>query len=184
MQDARTLIEACKNGSSRAQYDLFQLTGPKMMALCRRYCKNNDDAHDALQEGFIKVFKSLDKYRGDSAPETWMGRIFINSAIDQYKKSIKYNQLFDNWENSNSLEEAEEAYEDNNFPCTPEQIIAILDKMPQGYRLIFNLYCLEGFTHKKIGEELGISEGTSKSQYSRARKFIYDALQKPINSIG
>lgn len=145
-----------------------------MLAFCRRYCKTEDDAHDALQEGFIKVFTSLHKYRGESAPETWMSRIFINTAIDQYKKGRNYSNLFDTL--PDDTEAADEIYMDENFPCSAIEVLKVMDHMPEGYRVIFNLYCMEGFTHRQIAETLGISEGTSKSQYARAKKYIYDAL--------
>lgn len=176
MADLRQLMELCKLGDTKAQHTLFTLTGPKMLGLCRRYCKNIDDARDAMQDGFVKVFKNIDKYRGDSAPETWMSRIFINTAIDQFKKGLTYNQLFDSFEHNENYEELEAI--ESDFPCTPEEIIAVLDTLPEGYRIVFNLYCIENNTHKQIAETLGISEGTSKSQYARAKKAILDALIK------
>ncbi|MCC7297231.1 MAG: sigma-70 family RNA polymerase sigma factor [Bacteroidia bacterium] len=145
-----------------------------MLAFCRRYCKSDDDAHDAMQEGFIKVFQSLEKYRGDSAPETWMSRIFINTAIDMYKKGQNYSNMFASL--PDEVERIDEEYNDNNFPCSATDILKVMDTMPEGYRIIFNLYCMENYTHKQIAETLGISEGTSKSQYARSKKFIYDAL--------
>ena len=169
------LILKCKQGNTQAQQEFFRLTGPKMLALCRRYCKNEDDARDAMQEGFIKVFNSLEKYRGDSAPETWMGRIFINTAIDHYKKSRNYNNTFGSLTENMDVEE--EAYNDNPFPCKAQDILKILDQMPEGYRMVFNLYCIENFNHKQIAEMLGISEGTSKSQYARAKQFIFTTLK-------
>jgi RNA polymerase sigma factor (sigma-70 family) len=168
------IITKCKEGDRHAQQELFRLTGPKMLAFCRRYCKSEDDARDALQEGFIKVVTSLHKYRGESAPETWMSRIFINTSIDQYKKGQSYSNMFDSL--PDEVEREDENYTDNHFPCSAIEILKIMDKMPEGYRVIFNLYCMEGFTHRQIAETLGISEGTSKSQYARAKKFIYEAL--------
>ena len=176
MTAIQEIIAKCKAGDRLAQQQLFKLTGPKMLAFCRRYCKTEDDAHDALQEGFIKVFNSLDKYRGDSAPETWMSRIFINTAIDQYKKGHSYSNMFGSL--PEQIDAEEEVYDEDNFPCKATDILKIMDTMPEGYRVIFNLYCLEGFTHKQIGDTLNISEGTSKSQYARAKKFIFEALIK------
>lgn len=169
------LIALCRQGEESARRQLFQLTGPKMLALCRRYCKNEDDAKDALQEGFIKVFTSLDKYRGESSPETWMGRIFINTAIDLYKKSRNYGQTFGSLDENNDYEDA--VYEDNPFPCKAEDVLKAMDMMPEGYRIVFNLYCMENYSHRQIAELLGISEGTSKSQYARAKQFIYTRLK-------
>ncbi len=182
MTDLRDVIAGCKQGEAKAQHALYKLTGPKMLGLCRRYCKNDDDAHDALQEGFVKVFTSIEKYRGESSVETWMGRIFINTAIDLYKKGNKYGKLFGSL--PDELDAKEEEYHDNPFPCSAEEILKVMDEMPEGYRIIFNLYCLENYTHKQIADLLGISEGTSKSQYARAKKFIYEALVKKGKIIG
>jgi RNA polymerase sigma factor (sigma-70 family) len=168
------IISQCKEGNRQAQQELFKLTGPKMLAMCRRYCRNDEDAHDALQEGYIKVFTYIHKYRGDSAPETWMGRIFINTAIDMYKKGKNYSTMFGG--SIDNLEQKDDVYSEDNFPCSATDVLKVMDKMPEGYKLVFNLYCMEGMTHKQIAELLGISEGTSKSQYARAKKFIYEAL--------
>lgn len=173
MTAIQEIIAKCKDGDRHAQQELFRLTGPKMFAFCRRYCKTEDDAKDALQEGFIKVFTSLPKYRGESAPETWMSRIFINTSIDQYKKGQNYATMFDSL--PDEIEREDEVYGEN-FPCNATEILKVMETMPEGYRVIFNLYCLEGFTHKQIADTLNISEGTSKSQYARAKKFIYEAL--------
>lgn len=184
MKNINELIIGCKQGSRGAQHEFFKATGPKMLALCRRYCKNNDDAHDALQEGFIKVFKSIEQYRGDSAIETWMGRIFINTAIDHYKKGVKYGDMFMNMNENFDYADEEDVDTESGFPCSAREIISIMDDMPDGYRVIFNLYCIEGYPHAQIADTLGISVGTSKSQYSRAKKFIYGELlrRKVINA--
>src|SRR5688572_16584287 len=100
-----------------------------MLAFCRRYCKSDDDAHDALQEGFIKVFNSLEKYRGDSAPETWMSRIFINTAIDQYKKGQNYVNMFASL--PDEIEKEDEVYDEDSFPCKATDILKIMDTMPE-----------------------------------------------------
>lgn len=174
MTAIQEIIAKCKDGDRNAQYELFRLTGPKMLAFCRRYCKTDEDAHDAMQEGFIKVFNNLEKYRGDSAPETWMSRIFINTAIDLYKKEQSYSYMFDSL--PEQVEQVDETYNDNPFPCNATDVLKVMDSMPEGYRLVFNLYCMENYSHRQISETLGITEGTSKSQYARAKKFIYEAL--------
>jgi RNA polymerase sigma factor (sigma-70 family) len=176
VNDLHELISACKQGDSRAQEQLFLRFGSKMLAICRRYCSNVDDAHDALQDGFVKVFQAIEKYRGDSAIETWMTRIFINTAIDQFKKSARYGELFPGREQPDVA--ADEYQEFEGFPCTPEQALAAMERLPSGYRMVFNLYALEGFNHRQIAEKLGISEGTSKSQYARARKQLQELLMQ------
>lgn len=180
--DLKDVIAGCKKGESRAQHALFKLTGPKMLGLCRRYCQTEDDAHDALQEGYVKVFTSIEKYRGESSIETWMGRIFINTAIDLYKKGAKYGKMFGSLPEQYDAET--EVYQDNPFPCSADEVLSVMDEMPEGYRIIFNLYCIENYTHKQIADLMGISEGTSKSQYARAKKYIYEALVKKGKIVG
>jgi len=176
VNDLHELISACKQGDIRAQEQLFLRFGSRMLAVCRRYCSNVDDAHDALQDGFVKVLQAIGKYRGDSAIETWMTRIFINTAIDQFKKSTRYVELFSGNQQSDI---ADEEYQDlEGFPCSPEQALAAMERLPAGYRMVFNLYALEGFSHRQIAEQLGISEGTSKSQYARARKQLQELLHQ------
>ena len=168
------ILESCKQNDKSAQFELFKSVGPQMLATCRRYINNEDDARDAMQEGFVKVFTNIHKFRGDSNPKTWMTRIFINTSIDFYKKKAKNRDLFRPL--NVEVDTVEEDYEDNPFPCTAEQIIDIMDEMPEGYRAVFNMYCVDGLTHRQIAEGLGISEGTSKSQYARAKKYIYTTL--------
>jgi RNA polymerase sigma factor (sigma-70 family) len=184
VDDIQSLLSGCRHGDRRAQHELFQRFGPRMLGVCRRYCANSDDARDALQEGFIKVYATLEKYRGESAFETWLTRIFINTAIDFFKKKNKISQtelpLHDEFGTTIS-DDADSA--DDIFPCSPEAALQALDQLPQGYRLVFNLYALEQYTHKEIALMLGISEGTSKSQYARARRFLQNILSpKKITS--
>ncbi len=174
MKNLTIILEECKEGSKAAQFELFKTVGPQMLSTCRRYIRNEDDARDAMQEGFVKVFTNIHKFRGDSNPKTWMTRIFINTSIDFFKKIARKNDLFRPL--NIDTDSVDEGYEDCSFPCTPEQILSVMDDMPEGYRAIFNMYCIDGMTHGQIATVLGISEGTSKSQYARAKKFIYTSL--------
>jgi RNA polymerase sigma-70 factor (ECF subfamily) len=177
VDDIQSLLSGCRQGDRRAQHELFSRFGPKMLGICRRYCANPDDARDALQEGFIKVFATLEKYRGESAFETWMTRIFINTAIDLYKKKNKISQTELPLPGQYEADVSSDTDVDNwGFPCSPEEAIKAMDQLPQGYRLVFNLHALENYAHKDIASMLGISEGTSKSQYARARRFLQQIL--------
>jgi len=174
VNDLQELISGCRKGDPHAQEQLFRRYGPRMLSICRRYCSNLDDARDALQDGFVKVLQTISKYRGDSALETWMTRIFINTAIDQFKKSTRYAGMFSD---DTHHEPETDTYDDNaGFPCSPEEALEALDQLPPGYRMVFNLYAIEGMTHRQIAEALQISEGTSKSQYARARKQLQEIL--------
>ncbi|MEN9511407.1 MAG: hypothetical protein RLZZ370_1226 [Bacteroidota bacterium] len=172
----QSLLSGCRQGNRRAQHELFTLFGPRMLGVCRRYCADPDDARDAFQEGFIKVYATLDKYRGDSAFETWITRIFINTSIDHFKKKQKLNLKETALPETLGAELGDQDAEAWTFPCTPEQALEALDQLPAGYRMVFNLYALENMSHKEIAGLLGITEGTSKSQYARARKLLQHIL--------
>jgi len=137
-----------------------------------RYCKNIDDAKDAMQEGFVKVFTTFNRFQGNSSISTWMTRIMINTAIDHFRKSSKYT-IFERLDNIESDEEnsfGEDGVEDDGISLSQGQLLELIQRLPPGYQMIFNLYAIEGYSHKEIAEQLGISEGTSKSQLARARK--------------
>lgn len=142
-----------------------------------RYCKNYNTAMDALQEGFIKVFSHIQSFRGESKFETWLTRIIIHAALNEIKKNQKYyiNDLEDYTETaSDSLIANPKVVSKMSY----DELILLLQKLPDGYRVIFNMYVIEGFSHKEIAESLGIQEGTSKSQLNRARKMLQSLIHK------
>ena len=168
------VIQSCIAGRRASQELLYQYFAPRMFGICLRYGHDYPTAEDLLQEGFIKVFNKLDRYRYEGSFEGWMKRIFINTAIEHYRKSS----------NRNFFVEIDEATEltlksvaiDN---LATQDLLKVVQKLPDGYRTVFNLYAIEGYNHKEIGKLLGISEGTSKSQLARARA----TLQKNIKSL-
>lgn len=171
------LVSACLRNDPEAQRTLFERHAGKMLAICCRYCQNREDAKDAMHDGFIKVFNQLSKFKGDSKLETWMTRIMINTAIDRFKSSIR----FKHYEETEALYrdagmEHTESYEVDESNLTMEKIYAIIGKLPDGYRVIFNMYAIEGYSHKEIAEKLQISVGTSKSQLARARKQLQQLI--------
>lgn len=176
-----TLIQACIKGNGAAQEALFNKYYGAMMQICRRYAANTDEAKDLLQEGFIKIFKNLEKFNGNSSLQTWMSRIMINLAIDAFHQSKK--------NNSESLEDSHiNTYEVNEtenplMHIEPEKVLALLQKLPPGYRTVLNLYAIEGYTHKEIAMRLGISEGTSKSQLNKARNLLMQMVKPMLNKI-
>lgn len=148
-----------------------------MLAVCYRYCNDRDDAQDIMHEAFVKVFMNIGKFKFNSSIETWVTRIMINTAIDYFKKKTKLSRLFDNMKDD---EEYESEYEvdDPGPEISEETLLQLVDELPKGSRLVFNLYAIEGFGHKDIAQMLGISEGTSKSQLSRARELLKRALKE------
>lgn len=166
------LITGCITGDRRMQKAMYDKYAGKMYAVCLRYMGNADDAQDILQEGFIKIFKNLERFRGEGSFEGWVRRIFVNTAIEQIRK--KKTDL--------SLTEKEESIEFKSVSAieniNEKDLLRIIKNLSPGYRSVFNLYVVEGYSHKEIGELLGISEGTSKSQLARARMILQEKIKR------
>ena len=144
----------------------------KMYAICLRYTKNQMDAEDILQDGFVKLFNNLYKFRGEGSFEGWVRRIFVNTAIEHLRKNnIKFTD-------SDSFEEAIADKQKSALDCLYEKdLIKTSMKLSDGYRTVFHMYAVEGYSHKEIAGKLGITESTSKSQFSRAKAILRDVLQ-------
>lgn len=169
------LIENLKNGNRKAQQKLYTLFAPKMLALCQRYASSYQEAEDIVQEGFIKVFRNLHQYTGQGNFEGWMRRIFINTAIEFIRKRT-YLERFGETETHEICTTGISGY-DTLVHADVERMIGTLS---DGYRTIFNMYVVEGYSHREIADMLNITESTSKSQLSRA-KII---LQKTLTKVG
>lgn len=162
------LIAGCIAGDRKMQEELYNRFASKMYAVCLRYANNADDAQDLLQEGFIKVYKNLHRFRAEGSFEGWVRRVFINSSIEHYrKKQAKLTTVSDKEENT--IEDSDISALDS---LAERDIINLIQDLSPGYRTVFNLYVIEGYSHKEIGELLGISEGTSKSQLARAKSIL------------
>jgi RNA polymerase sigma-70 factor (ECF subfamily) len=152
-----------------------------MFAVCLRYCNDREAAEDVLQEGFVKVFQHLEKFRGEGSFEGWVRRIFINTAVEHFRKSnrLKTDLSLD------TVEMYAEAYKVSDA-LELEDLMKFIQKLSPGYRTVFNMYVIEGYSHKEISEMLEISEGTSKSQLARARyllqKMVIDSNKLPVNN--
>ena len=168
------LVERCLKNDVKAQKILFQRFAPKMMGVCLRYSNSTVDAEDMLQDGLIKVFEKLNMYSGKGSFEGWIRRIIVNTALDTIRKNkkMKFNTSIDEVEFSLKKEQ----YIIENL--TAIELMKILQTIPLGYRTVFNLYAIEGFSHKEIAEDLGITVSTSKSQLSRARVVLKDIIEK------
>lgn len=171
------IVRGCVNNDPKTQQALYQRLAPKMLAICYRYCNDRDDAKDVMHEAFMKVYTNISKFKFNSSLETWVTRIMINTSIDFFKKKTKISRLFDNMKDG---EEYNEEYEvdDPGPDVSEEALLKLVDELPKGSRLVFNLYAIEGLGHKDIAQMLGISEGTSKSQLSRARELLKRALKE------
>lgn len=168
------LLQMAIQGDEKAFRDIYAMLSGKMYSLCVRYTGNTSDADDVFQEGLIRLYRNLSKYQGTGSFEGWARRIFVNSCLDHLKTKQKL--LHAELSDKTDVPTSDLSGIDK---LTQSDLLKIIQKLPSGYRLIVNLYLVEGYNHKEIGEMLGISEGTSKSQLSRARVI----LQKNILEI-
>lgn len=169
------LIEGCIRGDRKMQRELYNRYAPKMYGLCLRYASNSEEAEDILQEGFIKVFNKIGSFRKEGSFEGWMRRIFVNTAIEQFRKKIHLQPITEYEENT-----VEGKYLSVLDSMAEKDIIQLVQQLSPGYRTVFNMYVVEGYTHKQIADALGISEGTSKSQLSRAKQILQELVKKFI----
>src|SRR5262245_61553491 len=157
------------------QEELYRRFSPRMYAVCLRYAGNPEEAEDILQEGFIKIFKKLGSFRGEGSFEGWIRRIFVNTAIEHFRRKRYLQPVTEKEENT-----IEGKYLSVLDELAEKDIMDLVMQLSPGYRTVFNMYVVVGYTHKEIGDILGISEGTSKSQLSRAKVILQDMVKKFI----
>lgn len=166
--DQQKIIEACIKGNSKAQQELFNHFADEMFAVCLYYSTNRADAEDTLHEGFLKVFQNLRSFKGEGSFKGWIRRILVNTALEKFRKKnplyLVDNQQFEFFDSIDR--------EDIISNITADDLIGLIQELSPQYRMVFNLYALEGLSHKEISERLNISEGTSKSNLARARAIL------------
>lgn len=170
------LIVGCIEGNRRMQEEMYRRLSPRMYAVCLRYAGNAEEAEDILQEGFIKVFKKLDSFRSEGSFEGWVRRIFVNTAIEHFRRKRYLMPVTEKEENT-----IEGKYISVLDELAEKDILALVQELSPGYRTVFNMYVVEGYTHKEVADMLGISEGTSKSQLSRAKVILQDMVRTYID---
>jgi len=159
------------------QEELYRRFSPRMYAVCLRYAGNAEEAEDILQEGFIKIFKKLDSFRSEGSFEGWIRRIFVNTAIEHFRRKRYLQPVTEKEENT-----IEGKYISILDELAEQDILSLVQQLSPGYRTVFNMYVVEGYTHKEIADLLGISEGTSKSQLSRAKVILQEMVKKFIDT--
>ena len=174
MIDLSKILERCKKYDRKAQKELYDVYSPVLLGICIRYSKSREEAEDVLQDGFIKIFTKINDFKGDGSFEGWMKRIIVNTAISHYHKNKKHNEIYD-IDDINETDIKGHSFESNDF--TSEELFKVIDSLPEGYKVVFNLYAIEGYKHKEIAEMLNINQNTSKSQYSRAKEKIRQKLE-------
>lgn len=171
------LIDKCLQGNQRAQKALFEKFSRKMMSVCMRYVSDREQADDVLQDGFVKVFSHLNSFKREGSFEGWIRRTMINTSLDYIRKKQKLNLDVDISEADYLVGEEETSL----GKMRVEELMAIIQEMPTGYRMVFNLYVIEGYTHQEIGEELGVTESTSKTQFRKARAYLMNIIGEREN---
>lgn len=171
MLSEKELIDGCAKGNRASQKALYDRYCRKMMVYCLRYAKSTPEAEDILQEGFVKVFKNIGQFRAESRLDTWMTRIMINTALNHQRQKLYMLPMLDVTEVH--LPENEEI---SLAGFHLSELVALIQSLPDGCRIVFNLFAIEGYSHKEIAEMLGVSEGTSKSQYNRAKTLLRTKL--------
>ena len=172
MTDAE-LINRCVSGEIRAQKLLFDTYSRRMMGICLRYAADLSEAEDMMQEGWIKVFKNLSMFRFEGSFEGWIKRIMVNTSLDYLRKNKKLGPHID----EDEAHEVQSQEPEASDTMSAKELMKIIQRLPTGYRTVFNLFAIEGFSHKEIAAMLNITENTSKSQYSRARGHLQKMIQ-------
>lgn len=181
MANDEKIIKGCLEGKRQAQTQLYHRYAPAMLGVCMRYSRCREEAEDLLQEGFIKVFQHVENFKGSGSFEGWIRRIMVNTAINHYHASLKQQFVHvDNIENLGPYMEQEnmEIFDnkEDTIDIPPETVMDLIQHMPDGYRMILNMYVFEGYQHKEIADMVGISENTSKSQLSKGRKYLKNRM--------
>lgn len=172
--DEKQLIKDCLKGDAKAQKRFYDLYAPRMYGVCLRYAKDADTAKDYLQEAFIRVYNHLEQYRFEGSLEGWVRRVVVNTALEKLRKN-------DVLKNAKELEVLKGSTSHLATPVdqlSEQELVALIQTLPPGFRMVFNLFAIEGYSHHEIGKMLNISEGTSKSQFARARQWLMLRLGK------
>ena len=171
------ILLGCIDGKRSAQECLYRLYSPKMFAVCLRYSGNYDEAKDVLHDGFIKVFDKIKQFGQRGSLEGWVRRIMVNTALERYRRANPV-VLFE------QLPEIHIEPEEDPEPCIPmNELLGYIQCLPEKYRMVFNMYIFDEMTHKEIAESLGISEGTSKSDLSRARGILQNKINNRVGHV-
>ncbi len=170
--DEIALIQACIKANKSAQKELYNRYGPQLYTICRRYAMDGYEADDFMQEGFLIIYKKLHTYKGTGNFKGWLRRVMVNSCLRQIQKRKLTSDIHEeqcsmpNRYQANALDRLQE-----------EDLIQLINQLPDGYRMVFNLYVIEGYKHKEIAKLLSIEESTSRSQLTKAKKYLIDMIQ-------
>lgn len=167
------LVKKCLRGNKKAQKKLFDFYAPQMMTICNRYANRDDQALDMLQEGFIKVFSNLEKFSESGSLGGWIRTVMVNNSLTILRKEKKFS-FNENIEGHDEETSSADAISQMSF----QELTKLISSLPSGYRTVFNMYAIEGYSHKEIAGKLEISESTSKTQYRKAKLRLQKLIQE------
>ena len=175
MMEGQQLIDECKKGNRLAQKELYDKYARKMMGVCLRYVSDRETARDLLQDGFVKVFTSLDTYTGSGVFDAWIRKIFVNGALEYLRRGDVLREASD-WD---SIAEPVESFSVSAVSeLSAADLMKLIQELPAGFRAVFNLFAIEGYSHREIAEMMNITESTSRSQYTRARQLLQKRVKE------
>lgn len=174
VMDELQLIEGCRKGDRLAQKELYEKYSRRMMGVCLRYVGDREMARDLLQDGFVKVFLSIDSYSGLGSFEGWMRKIFVNCALEHLRKADVLRDASDLDYSSEQIQSDDSILSD----ISAGELLEMVQKLPEGFRFVFNMFVIEGYSHKEIGEMLHITESSSRSQLTRARQMLRKMIER------
>jgi RNA polymerase sigma-70 factor (ECF subfamily) len=173
VEKLKDIVKGCLKNDRQMQSELYKMFAPKMYGLCLRYSANIHDAQDLLQEGFVKVYDNLENFKWKGSLEGWMKRIFVNLALDKYRSKVSLLSIDDVAENQEPSDNELNALDS----ISEKEILELIRQLPDQYRMVFNLYVIEGYSHKELGEMLKIRESTSRSNLARAKMILKEKIQ-------
>lgn len=171
------LLESCKKGDRKAQKSLYDLLAPKMMALCMRYAGSRELAEDLLQDGFVTLFSKMGNFKNEGSFEGWARRVFVTTCL-MYLRKNDVLRMSEDISEARKLSSSEPGQMEE---ISYRELMSLVMELPPGFRAVFNMYAVEGYSHKDISEQLGISETTSRTQFSRARTWLRKRLEEKNN---
>jgi RNA polymerase sigma-70 factor (ECF subfamily) len=178
LEDLKDIIKKCASGNVRAQEKLYRMFAPKMFGVCLRYAKDRTEAEDNLQDGFVNVFSNIKKFRHEGSFEGWIRRIMVNVSLSKFRKQHVLHPVEDMGQY-----ETQTFSEEILAKIAAEDLIGLIQQLPPRYRMVFNLFVMEGMSHQEISEAMNISEGTSKSNLARAREILKRKVRELYNDI-
>lgn len=179
MEDLGKIIKECASGNKRAQEKLYHMLAPKMFGVCLRYAKDKTEAEDNLQDGFIKVFQNIGRFRNEGSLEGWVRRIMVNVSLEKFRKQHLMHPVEDI-----SIYEETQVSDDVIAKISAQELMELIQELPPRYKMVFNLHVMEGMNHKEISGEMKISVGTSKSNLARAREILKRKVGELYREVG